>query len=35
VETNSQEQTAIAREVIAASVGDFKDLDMLVPVITS
>jgi hypothetical protein len=35
VETNSQEQTAIAREVIAASVGDFKDLDMLVPIITS
>lgn len=32
VETHSEEQTAIAREVIAASVGEFKDLDMLVPV---
>lgn len=32
VETHSEEQTAIAREVIAASVGEFKDLNMLVPV---
>lgn len=29
VETNSEAQTAIAREVISASVGQFKDLNML------
>ena len=29
VETHSEAQTAIAREVISASVGQFKELDML------